>query len=61
MKQKGVCVDCGLTAALNKFNMCRRCWSKKTGSFWLPSEENTFVQRMMWRYPENRLKKQTNL
>ena len=55
MKQKGICIDCGLTASINKItHRCRMCQSKKTGSFWLPSEERSFTQRMIWRYGENK-------
>ena len=54
VKQKGVCIDCGLVAPINTFSRCRRCQSKKTGSYWLPSEERSFTQRMVWRYIENK-------
>ncbi len=53
MKQKGICIDCGLTALVNKnTHRCRMCQSKKEGSYWLPSEERSFKQRMMWRYKQ---------
>ena len=55
MKQKGICIDCGLMAAINKItHRCRMCQSKKEGSYWLPSEERSFTQRMVWRYIENK-------
>ena len=55
MKQKGICIDCGLTTAINKIiNRCRMSQLKKEGSYWLPSEECNLKQHMVWRYIENK-------
>ena len=41
---------------INKItHRCRMCQSKKEGSYWLPSEERSFAQRMIWRYIENKI------
>ena len=59
VKQKGVCIDCGLMASINKItHRCRMCQSKRKDR--IGCRMKNVVSSNVWRYTENRIYKHWN-